>query len=205
MGQQAPFDYGRPQMKLLPDLDVTTPSVERNDEAIGEDTARTEQREIQRAMRWDLPIITGDSIPILYMQMDSTGVPVVKKRRWGKKARKMFNRPISARSSWGACARKRIGMTTPTPFAARNRPTTPAPSIPLRSSANASIWKLGIAAGTALIRKLSWDTRPNEFETSPNNKFRAHCKSSMSTTRANISGIWRAGFNPMKKQNRKPG
>ncbi len=44
VGQDAPFDHGRQQMKLLADLEVTTKSVERTAEAIGEDIAAREQK-----------------------------------------------------------------------------------------------------------------------------------------------------------------
>lgn len=87
VGQQAPFDQGREQMKVLAGLEVTTKAVERTAEAIGDDIARGEQQEIQRAVQLDLPIVIGDPVPILYVQMDGTGVPVVKKeteRRKGK-------------------------------------------------------------------------------------------------------------------------
>ena len=79
VGQEAPFDHGRQQMKLLADLEVTTKSVERTAEAIGGDIAAHEQEEIQRAVQLDLPIVVGEPIPILYVQMDGTGVPAVKK------------------------------------------------------------------------------------------------------------------------------
>jgi hypothetical protein len=52
VGQEAPFDHGRQQMKLLADLEVTTKAVERTAEAIGEDIAAREQQEIQRAMHY---------------------------------------------------------------------------------------------------------------------------------------------------------
>ena len=70
VGQDAAFDHGRQQMKLLADLEVTTKAVERTAEAIGEDIAAREQAEIQRAVQLDLPIIIGEPIPILYVQMD---------------------------------------------------------------------------------------------------------------------------------------
>ena len=57
VGQDAPFDHGRQQMKLLADLEVTTKAVERTAEAIGEDIAAREQEEIRRAMQLDLPMI----------------------------------------------------------------------------------------------------------------------------------------------------
>lgn len=55
VGQEAPFDHGREQMKLLAGLEVTAKSVERTAEAIGEDIAAQERRQIQRAIQLDLP------------------------------------------------------------------------------------------------------------------------------------------------------
>jgi hypothetical protein len=85
VGQEAPFDHGRQQMKLLADLEVTTKAVERTAEAIGADIAHGEQRAIQRAMQLDLPVVIGQPVPLLYVQMDGTGVPVVKKETAGRK------------------------------------------------------------------------------------------------------------------------
>ena len=79
VGQDASFDHGREQMQLLAGLEVTTKSVERVAESIGADIARGEQQEIDRAVQLDLPIILGKPVPILYVQMDGTGVPVVKR------------------------------------------------------------------------------------------------------------------------------
>jgi hypothetical protein len=87
VGQEAPFDHGRQQMKLLADLEVTTKAVERTAEAIGEDIAAGEQEEIQRGMQLDLPVIIGKPVPILYVQLDGTGVPVVKKETVGRKGK----------------------------------------------------------------------------------------------------------------------
>jgi hypothetical protein len=87
VGQDAAFDHGREQMKLLAGLEVTTKSVERVAETIGADIARCEQEEIDRAVQLDLPIIVGELVPILYVQMDGTGVPVVKKETTGRKGK----------------------------------------------------------------------------------------------------------------------
>jgi hypothetical protein len=84
VGQQAPFDHGREQMQLLAGLEVTAKSVERIAEAIGGDIAQREQGEIQKALQLDLPVIAGEPIPILYVQMDGSGVPVVKKETLGR-------------------------------------------------------------------------------------------------------------------------
>jgi hypothetical protein len=87
VGQDAPFDHGREQMKLLAGLEVTTKSVERVAEAIGTDIAHREQQEIDRAVQLDLPILVGEPVPILYIEMDGTGVPVVKKETAGRKGK----------------------------------------------------------------------------------------------------------------------
>ena len=87
VGQEAPFDRGRRRMKLLADLEVTTKAVERTAEAIGEDIAAREQEEIQRAVQLDLPMVVGKAVPILYVQMDGTGVPVVPKETVGRQGR----------------------------------------------------------------------------------------------------------------------
>lgn len=87
VGQDAPFDQGRQQMKLLADLEVTTKTVERTAEAIGADIARRQQAQIQRAMQLDLPMVIGEPVPILYLQMDGTGIPVVKKETVGRQGK----------------------------------------------------------------------------------------------------------------------
>jgi hypothetical protein len=87
VGQQAPFDHGREQMKVLAGLEVTTKAVERTAEGIGDDIVRRELEEIQRAVQLDLPIVIGEPVPILYVQMDGTGVPVVRKETEGRKGK----------------------------------------------------------------------------------------------------------------------
>jgi len=87
VGQEAPFDHGREQMKVLAGLEVTTKSVERTAEAIGADIAQREQAEIQNALQLELPVVAGEPIRVLYVQMDGTGVPVVKKETVGRQGK----------------------------------------------------------------------------------------------------------------------
>jgi hypothetical protein len=87
VGQEAPFDHGREPMKVLAGLEVTAQSVERTAEALGTDIAQGEQGEIEKALQLDLPVVAGDPIPILYVQMDGTGVPVVKKETVGRQGK----------------------------------------------------------------------------------------------------------------------
>ena len=108
VGQQASFDRGREQMKVLAGLDVTAKSVERTAEAIGADIADREQREIRKAVQLDLPVIVGEPIPILYVQMDGTGVPVVNKETAGRKG-KVDNQPAHTREVKLGCVFTQTG------------------------------------------------------------------------------------------------
>jgi hypothetical protein len=76
--------------------------VERAAEAIGENIAAHEQVEIQRAMQLDLPIVLGKPVPILYVQMDGTGVPVVNKETVGR-AGKTEGQPAHTREAKLGC------------------------------------------------------------------------------------------------------
>jgi hypothetical protein len=96
VGQQAPFEHGREQLKLLADLEVTAKSVERTAEAIGADIAQREKEDIEKALQLDLPIPIGRPVPVLYIQMDGTGVPVVKKETVGRQG-KIAGQPAHTR------------------------------------------------------------------------------------------------------------
>ena len=87
VGQQAPFDHGRRQLELLAGLEVTTKAVERTAEAVGEDVAGQEQKQIRGALQLDLPVVLGDPIPILYIEIDATGVPVVESETAGREGK----------------------------------------------------------------------------------------------------------------------
>lgn len=102
VGQDASFDHGREQMQRLAGLEVTTKSVERVSESIGADIAQREQEEIDRAVQLDLPILLGEPVPILYIQMDGTGLPVVKKEIAGRKG-KLDGLPAHTREAKLGC------------------------------------------------------------------------------------------------------
>ncbi len=77
VGSQSSFDSGRQQLELLAGLTVTTKAVERQAEAIGTNIAARDQAAIHRALQLNLPEMSGPEIPLLYVQRDGTGVPVV--------------------------------------------------------------------------------------------------------------------------------
>jgi len=84
VGHEAPFQQGRQQMELLAGLSLTTKAVERTAEAIGEDIEVRQQQELRRALQLELAIPIGPRIPMLYVEMDGTGIPVVHKESEGR-------------------------------------------------------------------------------------------------------------------------
>jgi hypothetical protein len=87
VGSDSSFDQGREQMELLAGLEVTTKAVERQTEAIGADIAQQEQAKVQRVVQLDLPEILGSKVPVLYIEMDGTQVPMVRSELEGRKGR----------------------------------------------------------------------------------------------------------------------
>lgn len=84
VGSEASFEQGREQLELLAGLTVTAKAVERQAEAIGTDIVAREQAEIRRAKQLDLPAVCAPAVPILYLEMDGTGVPVVQAETTGR-------------------------------------------------------------------------------------------------------------------------
>lgn len=84
VGSEASFEQGRQQLELLAGLEVTTKAVERQAEAIGAAIEAGEQKEIRQAKQLDLPEVCALAVPVLYIELDGTGVPVTKKEREGR-------------------------------------------------------------------------------------------------------------------------
>ncbi len=96
VGSDASFDRGREQMELLAGLEVTRKAIERHAEAIGGDIERRDQAAIRSAIQLDLPEVAGSDIPVLYIEMDGTGVPVTAAEAEGRKG-KNGNEPAHTR------------------------------------------------------------------------------------------------------------
>ena len=84
VGSESSFEQGREQLELLAGIDVTAKAVERQAEAIGADVEAAQQAEIRRAKQLELPEVCALSVPVLYIEMDGTGVPVVKAETEGR-------------------------------------------------------------------------------------------------------------------------
>lgn len=96
VGSEASFEHGRKELALLAGLEVTAKAVERHAEAIGADIAANDQAEIRRAKQLDLPEVCAPSVPLIYIEMDGTGVPVVKAETEGR-AGKLEGQPAHTR------------------------------------------------------------------------------------------------------------
>lgn len=84
VGSESSFDQGREQLELLAAIEVTAKAVERQAEAIGADVEARQQIDIQRAKQLELPAVCAPAAPIFYIEMDGTGVPVMKAETEGR-------------------------------------------------------------------------------------------------------------------------
>lgn len=96
VGSDTSFDQGREQLELLAGLEVTAKAVERQAEAIGADIARRDQHQVRRAKQLELPEVCAPAVPFLYIEMDGTGIPVVKAETEGR-AGKVEGEPAHTR------------------------------------------------------------------------------------------------------------
>jgi hypothetical protein len=87
VGSDASFEKGRDQMEILAGIEVTAKAVERHAEAIGADIEARQQIEIGRAKQLELPAVAAPTVPVLYIEMDGTGVPMVRAETAGRKGR----------------------------------------------------------------------------------------------------------------------
>jgi hypothetical protein len=96
VGSESSFDQGREQLELLAGIEVTAKAVERHAEAIGSDIEVRQQSEIGRAKQLELPVAGGPAVPLLYIEMDGTGIPVSKSETEGR-AGKVDGQPARTR------------------------------------------------------------------------------------------------------------
>lgn len=87
VGSDSSFAGGRQQLHLLAGLDVTTKAVERHAEAIGSDIVGREQAKRDRVVQLEFPDILGATVPVLYIEMDGTQLPMVRAELQGRAGR----------------------------------------------------------------------------------------------------------------------
>lgn len=96
VGSESSFEQGREQLALLAGLEVTAKAVERQAEAIGSAVEAHQQEQIHRAKQLELPAVCTAVVPILYIEMDGTGIPVVQAEAEGR-AGKVEGQPARTR------------------------------------------------------------------------------------------------------------
>jgi hypothetical protein len=87
VGSETSFNKGREQLHLLAGLEVTIKAVERHAEAIGTDIAGREQAKRDRVVQLEFPDILGVTVPVLYVEMDGTQLPMVRTELEGRAGR----------------------------------------------------------------------------------------------------------------------
>lgn len=87
VGSETSFEHGREELELLAGLHVTTKAVERQAEAIGADIAQQEEAQTKHAKQLELPEVIGPAVPVLYIEMDGTQVPMVRSELEGHAGR----------------------------------------------------------------------------------------------------------------------
>ena len=155
VGSESSFERGREQLQLLAGLQVTTKAVERHAEAVGADIAAGEQAEIRRARQLELPQVCAPAVPLLYIEMDGTGVPVVQAEtagRGGKIAIRSFeHKAYSWDRGWSRPAARPSSARDSNSPACSGRCAEPTPSSPGAATASAVSSRTTGKAAPALL------------------------------------------------------
>jgi hypothetical protein len=109
VGSEAPFDQGRQQLADLAGLEVTAKAVERQAEIIGQDIANRDRIRIESAVQLELPQVRIDEIAVMYVEMDGTGIPVVKAETEGRQG-KIDGQPAHPREVKLGCIFTQTGI-----------------------------------------------------------------------------------------------
>lgn len=108
VGSESSFEQSREQLDLLAGIEVPAKAVERHAEAIGADIEAREQTAVQCAKQLELPEVCTPAVPLLYIEMDGTGIPVVKAETEGR-AGKVADQPAHTREVKLGCVFTQTG------------------------------------------------------------------------------------------------
>ena len=85
VGGKEAFNEGRKDLEALAGIEVTTKAVERVSEAVGEQIEKQSQQERKQIMSGKVvPFVGKSEIPMLYVAIDGSGVPVVARETEGR-------------------------------------------------------------------------------------------------------------------------
>ena len=156
-------------------------------------------------MQLDLPIVAGAPVPIPYVQMDGTGVPVVKKETEGRKG-KTDGQPAHTREAKLGCVFTQTAWDEEG-FAVRDPDsTTYAGAIETAEEFGKRLyveaWKRGWSRAEKKVVMGDGRSRSGIW---PSSIFPGRCRLSTSITTANTYGSWCVSCIPTMKPNRKRG
>lgn len=102
-GNHSSFDLARQEMKSLAGLRVTAKAVERVGESIGADIAQWRRLQMWEIMEAKVGLLVedGPTIPIMYIEIDGTGIPIVPWELDLSKPGKQGDRPRSREGKLG--------------------------------------------------------------------------------------------------------
>jgi hypothetical protein len=149
--------------------------------------AQSEEDEIRKIVRLDLPIIVGEPLPILYVQMDGTGLPVMNKETEGCKG-KADGQPEHTRETKLGCVFTKPHGTKEGYATGNSNSTTYTRAIETAEEFGKSIEEPRGKEGP--------HGRPGRMDLESGG-CKALCRSSISITRGSICGTWFAHYTPM--------
>ncbi len=83
-GSRQPFKEAKEDLKIYAGIEVSAKDVERVAERIGEHVENWQAAEREELLQGEAPLPTEKSIPVLYVEMDGTGVPMVRTETDGR-------------------------------------------------------------------------------------------------------------------------
>jgi hypothetical protein len=102
VGGKEAFDDGRKDLEVLAGVLVTTKTVERVSETIGEQIEQQNRSERKQIMSGKVvPFVSKTRIPKLYVAIDGTGVPVVARETEGRKGKDETGKPKTREAKLG--------------------------------------------------------------------------------------------------------
>jgi hypothetical protein len=102
-GTHSSFDLARQEMEALAGLTVTAKAVERIGESIGADIAQWQWRQMREIMDAKQAVLVedGETIPVMYIEIDGTGIPIVPWELDQTKPGKQGDRPRTREAKLG--------------------------------------------------------------------------------------------------------
>ena len=86
-GSRQPFKEAKEDLRVYAGIEVSAKDVERVAERIGENTETWQAAERQELLQTDVPVKNNKTIPVFYIEVDGTGVPMVPSEVLGRKGK----------------------------------------------------------------------------------------------------------------------